>query len=966
MLHNRVHHILLCIIILSIAGVSYAQNTTDSRTTKTKKKSTQNDSPILIEQNYKVNAEKLDLFGSTNVGKKTTQHIISSQTGQAPPDFKVKVDGDVGPNSDNTYNLGSNSARWKDVYVGPHSLHIGNGPNRQAVLSHSYDTSTLIQRLLFDVDDDGTDDFFMETGGALSFFGPLKPNENAGDSAFILQSKGSSDAPQWINVQDIAWSKTGNSDIDTTTHFLGTTDNNDIVFRTDNIIRARLRNSTGDADEGAFEPYMDNTYSLGTPTHRWSDLYLGPSSIKIGGFINGAKGTQNQQTIDEATISYSDGVLIINKNIGSTGMVPNNTDVFTLGTTDNRWSDLYLGGNSLHIGNQNTEAVISFDTANSILRISSDGDGLPEFTIAANGDVSIASLGAGGIVMADPTTGLLTTGGSLAGFESSLTFTNGLTRTANTIKLGGALSGATDIPLGGNNLTFSGTGKFGVGTSGTPASMFSVGSTSQFQINSTGAIAAATGISSSGTIAFSGLNAGGITKASAGTGSLSIATAGSDYEVPLTFNNGLTRTSNTVKLGGLLIGTTDVGLNSNNLTFSGTGKVGIGTSGTPASMFSVGSTSQFQVNSTGAIAAATGITSSGTITLTGLNAGGMLKTSAGTGNVSIATAGVDYEVPLTFDNGLTRTANNVALGGALAATTTITTASGKNLVINGGGKVGIETASPNTVLDVNGDVAVRFAGITLSNGSNTAVSVGSASAIRITGPSAAFTIHGIASGYDGKLIDLYNASGQTMTLASESSSESTTGNRITIGTQDNLEIKNKSMVRLTYNSTDSRWIVTSSTTKSPSMLWTMKTYSSFGTTNQNAWSPDFAFTCHRVSSSGNINMTGINSGSAQDGTVIVIINTGTSTITLQNESSNATSAAYRILTGTGNNEALSANKPATLVYDATSHRWRVISPRYFPRQLCDIQAAPIWSRFFLIQLLHYTCVIFVLTTNKLK
>jgi hypothetical protein len=61
---------------------------------------------------------------------------------------------------------------------------------------------------------------------------------------------------------------------------------------------------------------------------------------------------------------------------------------------------------------------------------------------------------------------------------------------------------------GVNNLALnSGGGNVGVGTT-SPSSLFSVGSSSQFQVNSSGAIAAATGISSSGTITFSGLKSG--------------------------------------------------------------------------------------------------------------------------------------------------------------------------------------------------------------------------------------------------------------------------------------------------------------------------------------------------------------------------------------------------------------------------------------------------------------------------
>ena len=57
------------------------------------------------------------------------------------------------------------------------------------------------------------------------------------------------------------------------------------------------------------------------------------------------------------------------------------------------------------------------------------------------------------------------------------------------------------------------------------------------------------------------------------------------------------------------------------------GNVGIGTTN-PTSKLSVGSTSQFQVNSTGAIVAATGITSSGTINFSGLTASKLVFTDA--------------------------------------------------------------------------------------------------------------------------------------------------------------------------------------------------------------------------------------------------------------------------------------------------------------------------------------------------
>src|SRR3989344_1717966 len=69
-----------------------------------------------------------------------------------------------------------------------------------------------------------------------------------------------------------------------------------------------------------------------------------------------------------------------------------------------------------------------------------------------------------------------------------------------------------------------------------------------------------------------------------------------------------------------------------------TGNVGIGDP-SPSALLTVGSGDLFQVNSSGAIAAATGITSSGTITFSGLTAGGVVSAAAGTGVLSVGTIG---------------------------------------------------------------------------------------------------------------------------------------------------------------------------------------------------------------------------------------------------------------------------------------------------------------------------------------
>lgn len=76
----------------------------------------------------------------------------------------------------------------------------------------------------------------------------------------------------------------------------------------------------------------------------------------------------------------------------------------------------------------------------------------------------------------------------------------------------------------------------------------------------------------------------------------------------------------------------------------------------------------------------------------------------------------------------------------------------------------------------------------------------------------------------------------------------------------------------------------------------------------------------RVSASMAVNITGISGG--KKGRFLELINVGSFTITLQNES---LSSGYsnRILTSTGAAVAIAANDHKRLYYDNTSNRWRV-------------------------------------------
>ena len=93
----------------------------------------------------------------------------------------------------------------------------------------------------------------------------------------VMVSRGSGLAPRWESPNGSLWRLDGNSGTNPDLSFVGTTDTNDLSFRTNNIIRARFQDSTG----GHFVPGSDDTYGLGTALLRWRDLNVGPSSVHV-------------------------------------------------------------------------------------------------------------------------------------------------------------------------------------------------------------------------------------------------------------------------------------------------------------------------------------------------------------------------------------------------------------------------------------------------------------------------------------------------------------------------------------------------------------------------------------------------------------------------------------------------------------------------------------------------------------
>jgi len=315
--------------------------------------------------------------------------------------------------------------------------------------------------------------------------------------------------------------------------------------------------------------------------------------------------------------------------------------------------------------------------------------GAGNIAMTGTGTLKVASLGTGVVKSTAGLLGLATPG---ADFENPLTFSNGLTRTVNAITLGGAL-GSDATFTGSGNIAMTGTGTLKVGALGgvakfsagllglaTPGTdfenplTFSNGLTRTVNaITLGGALASNVSFTGAGNIAMSGT--GTLTVASIGTGVvkstaglLGLATPGTDFENPLTFSNGLTRTVNAITLGGAL---------SSNVNFTGAGNIAM----------------------------------SGTGTLTVASIGtGIVKSTAGL--LGLATPGTDFENPLTFSNGLTRTTNAITLGGALTS----------NVVFTGANSISIASLNTGLVKATAGLLVPAIAGtdfenpLTFSNG----------------------------------------------------------------------------------------------------------------------------------------------------------------------------------------------------------------------------------------------------------
>lgn len=123
------------------------------------------------------------------------------------------------------------------------------------------------------------------------------------------------------------------------------------------------------------------------------------------------------------------------------------------------------------------------------------------------------------------------------------------------------------------------------------------------------------------------------------------------------------------------------------------------------------------------------------------------------------------------------------------------------------GLTGVNTSTPVAAVDINGDLACRQNSVNVVNGVNNDLNPGFFSFIKVTGPTAAFSLSGFSGGVDGKILTVLNLTGQNMTIANQTGSASTAANRINTLTGADIVTVGNGSVTIQYSATDNRWMV---------------------------------------------------------------------------------------------------------------------------------------------------------------
>jgi hypothetical protein len=207
--------------------------------------------------------------------------------------------------------------------------------------------------------------------------------------------------------------------------------------------------------------------------------------------------------------------------------------------------------------------------------------------------------------------------------------------------------------------------------------------------------------------------------------------------------------------------------------------------------------------------------------------------SSGTNSVSVGgsadTATGGYQAIAIGQNSNANSTNGIAIGYSASVTHSNSVAIGAGSASTAGDQITIGSTAHTVVIagtlssslltnivmggtNINrGDISyTRYNNSSLANGNNAAVLIGTNVFMNVSGPTAAFTINGIAGGRDGKTFILQKTNSLTLTVANDSGTDPVAANRIYTGTGADITITNNpGYVQFIYNADLTRWGVLS-------------------------------------------------------------------------------------------------------------------------------------------------------------
>lgn len=120
----------------------------------------------------------------------------------------------------------------------------------------------------------------------------------------------------------------------------------------------------------------------------------------------------------------------------------------------------------------------------------------------------------------------------------------------------------------------------------------------------------------------------------------------------------------------------------------------------------------------------------------------------------------------------------------------------RSLIVNA---VGTNTITASTIL-------TRFNNTAMASGPNAAVNTSTNTWVKLSGSAGAFTVNGIAGGLNDEIVYLENSTGQPITIAQDSGSDPTPGNRIyNPGGADIVNTNNPGVFGFKYDSSVTHW-----------------------------------------------------------------------------------------------------------------------------------------------------------------